>query len=70
MENLGYDPDRLAPDHILLYAMPCFMSQRSYKLYSVVLTKPNGIQQQRQMAKLHVLSPHLPRNLAQHSLLT
>lgn len=54
----------------LLYAMPCFMSQRSYKLYCVVLTKPNGIQQQRQIAKIYVLSPDLPRNLAQHSLLT
>lgn len=38
--------------------------------YRVVLTKPNGIQQQRQMAKLHVLSPDFHWNLAQHSLLT
>lgn len=70
MEYLGYVPERLAPNHILSYAMPCFMSQRSYKLYRVVLTKPNGIQQQRQMAELHVLSPDFHWNLARPSLLT
>lgn len=52
VESLTFDQDILPVDHIPTSAMYHYMSQHPYKSCSIVFTKPNGIQQWRQITKL------------------